>query len=150
LNVDIRQIKPGSDDYAAMLALRDRVMRKPLGLRLTAEDTAADAESHMLGCFDGGRIKGCLILKKQQDGSVKLRQVAVDENTQGQGIGREMMAAAYGLAAGWGAREMFCHARETAVGFYEAQGWRVTSDMFLEQNIAHFRMAVTLPLEKTA
>lgn len=148
--MDFRQIKCDTADYAAMLDLRERILRKPLGLVVTDAEKQQDTQDYLLGAFDGDTIQGCLILQKQTDGSVKMRQVAVDEGLQGQGIGGKMLHAAYAVLQGWGVTKLYCHARGTAVDFYRRHGWVVSSDEFLEQNIPHFRMDISVPAEKRA
>jgi len=137
-------------EYAAMLDLRERILRKPLGLTLTEAEKQMDRADYLLGAFEGGKIMGCLILQKKEDGSVKVRQVAVCETAQGRGIGRHMLHAAYDILSGWGVAKLYCHARSTAVDFYRRNGWEVTGDMFLEQNIPHCRMDIAVPAEKRA
>src|SRR5690606_30446203 len=119
-------------------------------LVVTDAEKQQDAQDYLLGAFDGNVLKGCLILQKQLDGSVKMRQVAVDENTQGQGIGGKMLQAAYAVLQVWEANNLYCHARSTAVDFYLRNGWTVTGDEFLEQNIPHCRMEISVPAEKRA
>ena len=148
--MDMREITYDTADYAAMLDLRERILRKPLGLVVTEAEKQQDTKDYLLGAFDGDTIKGCLILQKQTDGSVKMRQVAVDENTQGQGIGGRMLQASYDIVRGWGVAQLYCHARGTAVDFYRRHGWSVVGDEFLEQNIPHCRMEISVPAEKRA
>lgn len=135
-------------EYAAMLELRERILRKPLGLTVTEAEKQMDLGDYLLGAFEGDKIKGCLILQKKEDGSVKMRQVAVCETAQGRGIGRAMLHAAYDVLRGWGVTKLYCHARGTAVDFYRQNGWAVTSETFLEQNIPHCRMDIAVPAEK--
>ena len=137
-------------EYTAMLDLRERILRKPLGLVVTDAEKQMDEGDYLLGAFDGDKLLGCLILQKKDDGSVKMRQVAVCDTAQGRGIGRAMLQAAYGVLHGWGVTKLYCHARGTAVDFYRQNGWNVTSDTFLEQNIPHCRMDIAVPAEKRA
>lgn len=123
-----------------MLDLRDRILRRPLGRTLTPQETLRDKDDYLLGCFDGADLAGCLILQRESDKRIKMRQVAVDDARQGQGIGAFMLAAAMDVARGMGATDMFCHARETARPFYARHGWIVTSDIFDENGIPHCRM----------
>lgn len=135
-----RQIECDTEDHAAMLDLRERILRRPIGLVVTPAEIARDKGDYLLGCFDGAALAGCLILQKDADGWVKMRQVAVDENRQGQGIGAQMLVAAEAVVRGWGYAKMYCHARETARAFYAQNNWTVTSDMFDENGIPHCRM----------
>ena len=101
-----RQIACDTPAHAAMLALRERILRKPIGLTVTAEEIARDKGDYLLGGFDGDDIVCCLILQKSDDGWVKMRQVAVDNTRQGQGIGAQMLAAANDVLRGWGVRKL--------------------------------------------
>jgi predicted GNAT family N-acyltransferase len=135
-----RQIKCDTPEYAAMLDLRDRILRRPIGRTLTPQETLRDKDDYLLGCFDGDELVGCLILQRDGDSRVKMRQVAVDDTRQGQGIGAFMLATAMDVARGMGVSGMYCHARETARDFYARYGWIVTSDTFDENGIPHCRM----------
>jgi predicted GNAT family N-acyltransferase len=39
-----------------------------------------------------------------------------------------------------GIQKIYCHARASAVPFYENLGFQTVSDQFLEVNIPHFKM----------
>lgn len=139
-----RQIAVDTPDHAAMLALRERILRKPIGLSVTLEEIARDSGDYLLGGFEGDNIVCCLILQKCDGGWIKMRQVAVDNGRQGQGIGAQMLRAALDVLHGWGTANVYCHARETARDFYLQNGWVVTSDTFDENGIPHCRMEFTL------
>lgn len=148
--MQLRQIICGGDGYADMLALREKILRRPLGLTVTKADMLPDQTDYLLGCFNTDVLVGCLILQKHPDGWVKMRQVAVDDTVQGQGVGDKMLQQAYGIVRSWELRKIFCHARETARGFYLKSGWRVVGDTFDENNIPHCRMEFLLREEAAA
>ncbi len=148
MSLSCRKIDCDSPAHAAMVDLRDRILRKPIGLHVTPEEIARDLGDYLLGCYDGDTLVGCLILHKDAHGGVKMRQVAVDNTRQGQGIGAFMLHAAQDIVRGWGFGAMYCHARETARAFYAQNGWVVTSDTFDENGIPHCRMERAL--EQTA
>lgn len=143
-----RKIEFDSPVHAVMVDLRERVLRRPLGMQITQEEIARDADNFLLGCYDGEILVGCLILQREEGGWVRLRQVAVDEVRQGQGIGRFMLREAQNIAREWGTEKIYCHARENARRFYERGGWAVVGDTFSEVGIPHCRMEYTL--EQTA
>jgi predicted GNAT family N-acyltransferase len=39
-----------------------------------------------------------------------------------------------------GLQALFCHAQESAAGFYRKMGWRVAGEAFNEAGIRHYRM----------
>jgi predicted GNAT family N-acyltransferase len=68
-------------------------------------------------------------------------QMAVDNQRHGEGIGTRLVVAIERRAFGeLGLSELFCHARDTAYGFYSSLGWEFDSETFLEANIPHRRM----------
>ena len=48
-----RAFATGTPEYAAALHLREEVLRRPLGLRLSEPDLAAESVCFHLGAFDG-------------------------------------------------------------------------------------------------
>ncbi len=130
----------GSAEYQNALQLRDRVLRQPLGLKFTPEELKKDESDVHLGLFDSNTIRACLILTRCENSRMKMRQVAVDDNSQGQGLGRQLAIAAEQYALQHGYTTMFCNARKTAVPFYKKLGYSVTGNEFTEVNIPHYVM----------
>ncbi len=140
-----RVIAYGSPEYAETLALRDEILRKPLGLCLTEEQRKAESRDHHLACYRGDRLAGCLVLTPVSDGAVKMRQVAVAADCQRQGIGTQLVAYAERIAADLGFRVMTAHAREVAVPFYARIGYTVSGPPFIEVGLPHFEIGKNLP-----
>jgi len=134
------RIMHGSAEYKAELALRDRILRKPLGLNLFEEDLSDEAGDVHLGAFEGGKLAGVLVLTRADERSVRMRQVAVDEDRQRGGVGKALVAAAEREAAVLGYARMTLHARQTAVGFYERLGYTAVGEPFTEVGIPHRAM----------
>jgi GNAT superfamily N-acetyltransferase len=74
----------------------------------------------------------------------RLRAMATAADRRGQGIGRAVLQGAQDYVAGAGGRSLWCHARETAVGFYAANGWHAEGDLFVENELPHRAMWITL------
>ena len=136
----IMQIDYGTPEYEQMLRLREEILRKPLGLGFTAEDLEPDKKDILIGAFDDGRMLGCCILRDEGNRTIRLRQMAVKNNQQGKGIGQQIMRFAETLARDIGYRVLSMHARDTAIGFYEKQGFRVVGEGFMEVTIPHHKM----------
>ncbi len=71
----------GSKFQIASVALRDRVLRKPLGLYYSPEALQAESAEWHLAAHIGASLLAVLLLKKADCHSVevlKMRQVAVD------------------------------------------------------------------------
>lgn len=143
--MEIRQVAFGSPEYEATVELRREVLRRPLGLDFTIEQLAAEDSDVHLALFDEDEgVVACLVLVGLEDGRVKMRQVAVREDRQGQGVGRQLVRAAETEAKGEGFLTIVLHARETAVPFYRALGYSIEGEPFEEVGIPHFAMSKEL------
>jgi len=134
----------GSPMYEETVALRDEILRRPLGLRFTPEGLGAESSDLHLACYLDGNLVGCLILGPAAAGTVNMRQVAVAAEMQGRGIGRAMVLRSEEIAREHGFTEMTLHARETAVPFYEALGYERVGERFEEVTIPHWSMRKSL------
>jgi GNAT superfamily N-acetyltransferase len=111
-------------------------------------DDLADAVH--IGAVDGdGTVVGtCIVFPEPCPwlpavrGAWHLRQMATAPDRRGEGIGAAVLAAAVEHVRGRGAPIVWCHARETAVGFYAAHGFRRHGEVFIdtEHPIPHLRM----------
>lgn len=140
----IRQIDHGTKEYHQMVDLRNEILRKPLDLTFTQEELENEKDDILIGAFEEEKILGCCLLTRIDDNSVRLRQMAVQNNLQGKGIGASMLNYAENLARDHGFKNMVMHARKPVVGFYEKLGYKVTSDEFVEITIPHHVMEKNL------
>ncbi len=139
----ISEIPHGSAAHWATVALRNAVLRKPLGLHFSAEELDAEKDSYHVACYRGERLVGCLVLLPQGE-DVRMRQVAVVAEWQGCGIGTAMVRYSEALAQKLGFRRMVLHAREAAVPFYEKLGYSKMGEGFEEVTIPHWAMVKPL------
>jgi N-acetylglutamate synthase and related acetyltransferases len=140
----IRQIDHGTKEYHQMVDLRNEILRKPLDLTFTEEELENEKDDILIGAFEEEKILGCCLLTRIDDNSVRLRQMAVQNNLQGKGIGASMLNYAENLARDHGFKNMVMHARKPVVGFYEKLGYKVTSGEFVEITIPHHVMEKNL------
>jgi GNAT superfamily N-acetyltransferase len=120
-----------------MCDLRDRVLRKPLGRSLSAEDTRLDATADLLVAQSGGRVVGCCLLTRESPTLVQLRAMAVEPGLQRRGVGRALVAFAEKLAREGGGEEMQLEGRVVALGFYAALGYVAEGDEYLKVGVPH-------------
>ena len=136
----LKQIDHGTKEYQQMVKLRSDILRRPLGLTYTPEELAREKEDILIGAFDDDEMLACCLLTKVDTKCLKLRQMAVQNNLQGKGIGASMMSFAELVARDKGYKKLIMHARKTALGFYEKLGYKVAGDEFIEVTIPHFVM----------
>jgi predicted GNAT family N-acyltransferase len=129
-----------SSFYSQALQLRYEQLRKPLGLNFTAAELEKDKQDIHFALVVNNEIIACLTLSKCDNGKIKMRQVATKASEQGKGWGAKLSRAAEQYAIENGCATMFCHARKTAVPFYQKMGYKIVSDEFFEVGIPHFVM----------
>lgn len=136
----LKIIEHGSKEYQQMVALRNAILRRPLGL--TFDQTELDQESQhiLIGAFEEEDILGCCMLIEENPQAVRLRQMAVYNEKQGKGIGRALMSFAETLARDRGYKLLTMHARKDAQGFYEKMGYEASGGEFSEITIPHLIM----------
>jgi len=140
----LKQIDHGTKEYLQMVNLRNEILRKPLGLSFTPEELAKEKEDILIGAFDDEDMLACCMLTKAENNCLRLRQMAVQNNLQGKGIGASMMNFAEIVARDKGYKKLVMHARVTAIGFYEKLGYKVVGDVFIEVTIPHHVMEKNL------
>lgn len=129
--------------YHASVALRERVLRAPLGMVMRPEDVTQDASRLHIGALWEKTLVGTVSLATE--GAVgRIKQMAVHPDEQQQGIGLRLMAEAEAHARHHGLQRMVLHARETAVGFYERLGYRAVGETFTEIGMPHRTMEKSL------
>lgn len=155
--IKIRRIGSGDDLYAQACDLRERVLLRPIGkdfawFRATYPriDPGADHFVAVLDHPTGSKVIGVVLLVPDypEKGVGKLMQMAVDPQRQGEGIGRKLVVALEMRAFGeLGLEEVFCHAQNSAMGFYDTLGWETDPEEFEEAGIPHHRMRLRQPVE---
>jgi len=143
-NLAVRTVAHGSAEYWVAVALRRRILRAPLGLDFDPAELEREEPDVHLVAERGGSIVACAILAWTGDGALKLRQMAVDEHCQGQGLGRAVVEAAEEEARRRGVSRLELNARRTAVGFYSLLGYHAEGEEFIEVTIPHRRMVKIL------
>lgn len=143
-------IKYKSREYDQMLALRTKVLREPLGLNFSDKDLQADEDDILLGLIsaDTNQMVACCILSPIDEVEVKLRQMAVAEDSQNRGLGTSMLSFAEYVAEQEGFERITLHARKVALGFYLKYNYKIIGEEFTEVGIPHFEMNKQIRMEK--
>ena len=131
--------------YHQSMKLRETVLRHPLGMQFTQEDLAIEQHQNHLVIYSWQQqIMGGLSLDNLGKSSVKLRQMWILPEYQGMGIGRKGVKEAHRLAKAHNAQEIYCHARENAMIFYEKMLYSKEGSPFLEVGLTHYIMRCSL------
>jgi len=129
-----------SEEYKSSLALRNEVLRQPLGLHFTDQDIAEDLHDIHIIASTEDHVIGCLILKEIDKTKVKMRQVAVSPKFQGMGLGKDMVDFAEQIAIQMHYSTMELHARIESASFYDSLLYTRIGNEFIEVNIPHIKM----------
>lgn len=140
--LNTRLIAHNCPQYWAAVALRDEVLRRPLGLQYSPEQLAAEHNQHHFATYNqSGSLVSCLILQDTDKKlHLKMRQVAVLPALQRHGVGKQMVLDAEQWALQNGYTHIECHARDTAVPFYRHLGYHTIAEPFVEVGITHYLM----------
>jgi N-acetylglutamate synthase-like GNAT family acetyltransferase len=140
----LKMIDHGTQEYQQMVHLRNEILRKPLGLAFDPGELEREKDDVLMGAFEDEKLLGCCLLTRVDDRTMRLRQMAVPNSMQGKGIGRALMIFCENIARDMGYKRLIMHARKTALGFYEKQGYNIYGDEFLEVTIPHYIMEKAL------
>ncbi len=136
----LKQIDYGTPEYDKMVQLRNEILRKPLGMSLALQELANEKDDIFIAAYEDDQMLGCCILSPVKNDTVRMRQMAVQGNLQGKGIGASIMNFAENLARDKGFKKIYMHARNSAIGFYEKFGFKVKGNEFHEVNLPHHIM----------
>lgn len=138
-NIHFGIVEYGSEDYNKAVALREEILRKPLGLFFTQEELEQEKEHVHIAGFLGQEMCATAVLVP--DGNeMKMQRVALKASFQGKGIGSCLMRFCEEYAQKHRFQSIYCHARETAVRFYLKNGYRQEGEPFDEDGIPHHKM----------
>lgn len=136
----LKQIDYGPAEYQQMINLRYEVLRKPLGINFTKEELEKEKNDILIAAFEDEKMLGCCFLTRVDNDVVRLRQMAVQNNVQGKGIGASLINFAENLARDHRYKIITMNARKATTHFFEKQGYKVDGDEFIMLTIPHVVM----------
>ena len=130
-----------SPAYDETIHLRNRLLKKPIDIDFTKSELAREYEDIHLACYNASfELLACLVLEPIDQSQIKMRQVAVEEAVQKQGIGTLLVDESERIAQKMGFQTMVLHARENAIPFYKRLDYQKEGASFEEVGLAHFKM----------
>jgi len=140
MEIIIGLLEFNSSEHLESIALRDQILRKPLGLKFKEEDLQSESSEFHIGAMQNEDVIGILLLRQLDQQRIKMRQVAVLKSEQRKSIGRKMVHFSEDFALGLGHEIMELHARIEAIPFYEKLNYKCIGDQFFEVGIPHYKM----------
>ncbi|MGH9263925.1 MAG: GNAT family N-acetyltransferase [Acidimicrobiales bacterium] len=115
--------------------LRHRILRPTQRFGETVYPGDDLEDTVHFGAFDGERLVGIASLYREDrsggpPGGWRLRGMATEADVRGAGFGAALVAACVEHVAASGGGELWCNARQVAVGFYRRAGFDVVSEEF--------------------
>lgn len=136
----VREIAHDSSHYEEVCRARDRILRQPLGMRLSDEDCRGEACQRHFVLVADGRLVGGVIARPEARRCVRLRQMWIETDHTGRGLGRLLLEEVARRLAVEGVERLTLHARQPVLGFYRKCGFREEGTGFLEVGIPHRKM----------
>jgi predicted GNAT family N-acyltransferase len=139
----MKLVEPGtSDELERYYRLRWEVLRKPWQQPYGSEKDALEAVSiHVMVVEEDYTALGVGRLHFNTVGIGQVRYMAILASHRGRGIGNIILSALEQTARQQGAREIVVNARNSAVGFYERNGYVTVGPAHtLYDSIVHTRM----------
>jgi len=138
--ITYRQISTLDREYTREKELRNRVLRVPLGLTLSEQDLQGeDTQVHLAAVDERGQVVGCVLVAFPENGA-KIRQIAIEEEYRGRGIGTQLIKAAEQVVRDRSIGSVSVHARFASRAFFEKLGYSAASEVFTEVTIPHLYM----------
>ena len=136
----MRWVNHGTDEYAAMIDLRERVLRLPLGMKIDRAHLGIETNAKHLSAWTEGQCVGTMVMTDEGKQVCRMRAVAVEPSRQGSGVGRQMITEFERKAREMGYTDITLNARMVAVPFYLINGYQIVSEEFIEVTIPHVTM----------
>jgi len=140
MNITFKSFTHDSPLYEESIVLRNRILIEAVGRHEDCRDFDFPEKDIYISAFDGDVLIGSAIITPLNNDTVQMRQMAVDNAYQGQGVGRAIALEFERIVKEKGYSMIILHAREIAVPFYEKLGYILSSDVFYEIEIPHFEM----------
>ena len=138
--METRIIEHGSPDYEAMINLRLKVLLEPIGINREYINIEKEKNDVLIGLLNNHLLIGCCILTKIDNDTIQLRQMAVLNEFQKLGSGRQIIAYAELVAKEKGYKIIMMHARDAVLEFYNKCGYQISGPQFFEVGVPHHKM----------
>lgn len=140
MKIIIKKIDYASSEYYNAKILREKILREPIGLKLSKEDIKNENNHAHFIALHEHKVVGTVIIAPIDKGKAKLRQMAIDESFQARGIGGELFLKADKFVRENNYKSLECTARETAKQFYKKMGFIFTGETFLAMGMNIYKM----------
>jgi len=138
--------KPTQKELPDVRELRYTVLDEPIGVPRKTTPSDKDSAKNVihLAAFDGDNLVCTVRLDDLGDKRYLVRRMATSTKYRGQGIGKKVLRAAETEARKLGAISTILHSRQSAVGFYQKQGYSLTGGVEIHNGDENLEMVKDL------
>lgn len=140
MDIIMKKIQYGSEEYEETVDLRNEVFRKPWGLDIKDDDLSPDKEMDIYGAYLNGELVGTVFLAEHEEGVARVRNVAIYEDYRGQGLGKYLMDFIEDIARKKGYDKSFLMGRTIVEDFYKHLGYKTIGEAYDYRTIPHVDM----------
>lgn len=144
LNVEMRKIEYGTEDYEVSIDIRNECFRKPWGMDIRDEDLSGDKDMDMYGAYLDGKMIATVFLTHDDEETARVKSVAILEEYRGYGLGRYLMDFIEDKAREKGYKRVNLMGRVWVEGFYHKLGYKTISEPYDYHTIPHIDMTKEL------
>lgn len=120
----VKIIDWNSEEYWKGILLRNKFLKTSAGKEWIKElPVNEEQDIHMAALIDG-KVVGTLLLFKSSEAIAQIKQVAIDDQYQGFGIGKQLLEFAEKIADLMNFQSVFLTGRKQAWGFYTHLGYQ--------------------------
>lgn len=132
----MRTIKFHSYDhkyYQQNLHLRDAILRRPIGKKISPDDLETEMDNDFYGLIMDDKLLGTLSIYAEQSHVAHLTAFAVDSHFQKQGLGTRLLKFTIADLRHRGFTQIKVNARVSAKEFYTKNGFIVVGEKYHNQ-----------------
>jgi predicted GNAT family N-acyltransferase len=130
-----------TQEWEAYYDLRYRILRAPLNQERGTERNEGDATGIHFALYELETLIAVARLDKLNHNTFQARWVAVENNQQGKGFGKQIMVAMETKVKALGGKSIMLQSRDYAVDFYLKLGYTLIAPSFkLFEVLQHFEM----------
>lgn len=144
MNIEIKNIEYGSQEYDKSIDIRNEVFRKPWGLDIRDEDLTGDKDMTMYGGYIDDIMIATIFLAQDDEKTARIKSVAILKEYQKKGLGKYLMEYVEEIARKRGYGKVNLMGRVSVETFYKKLGYRTISQPFDYHTIAHIDMEKNL------
>jgi predicted GNAT family N-acyltransferase len=137
--MEFKEITYKSLEWSTAVRLREKILREPLGSKFSEEELEEEKSHIQIAGFLDNELVATAVLVPQGE-EIKMQRVVVKDNLRSKNIGSEMMVFCEQLAIERNYKQIYCHARDSAVNFYFKNQYEKEGDYFDEDGIPHLKM----------